>query len=287
MTYNTPNSLEHCSRKNMKPLRIILCDTNEAVAKLWKKYIPGVFMANGRNLCIHHGHLESLVSKIRSGQTVHSGETYAIVSPGNSFGYLGGGFDLALYNYFGGKPFETWFKKQLEERYHTVGSATVVNLSKCEEVVTVTKRDGIKYIIHCPTVVAPTRSIYDGDNPLRTGYEPVFNAIWNALMHAPDEIDGLIIPGICTGYAGVPNEISCKSMAFALSLYLLGDQISKECRNTLIMFFLGYPFKPFFVEESKLECARLGIDIVKVQKFDVQRDGLETILPSLVRQKEV
>ncbi|CAI5032578.1 CGH_1_HP_G0103510.mRNA.1.CDS.1 [Saccharomyces cerevisiae] len=97
----------------------------------------------------------------------------------------------------------------------TVGSATVVDLQRCLEEKTIECRDGIRYIIHVPTVVAPSAPIFNPQNPLKTGFEPVFNAMWNALMHSPKDIDGLIIPGLCTGYAGVPPIISCKSMAFA------------------------------------------------------------------------
>ena len=91
-------------------MRIILCDTNEVVTNLWQKSIPHAYIQNDKYLCIHHGHLQSLMDSMRKGDAIHHGHSYAIVSPGNSYGYLGGGFDKALYNYFGGKPFETWFR---------------------------------------------------------------------------------------------------------------------------------------------------------------------------------
>ncbi|CCC67338.1 hypothetical protein NCAS_0A07800 [Naumovozyma castellii] len=279
MTVKLPDS-----QLKMRSMRIILIDTNEIITKLWQTYIPQAVPRDDKLLCIHTGHLESLMTNIRKGTDKHSGRTYAIVSPGNSFGYLGGGFDFALYNYFGGKPFEKWFRNQLGGRYHTVGSATVVDLSLCNEEETLRKRDGIRYIIHCPTVVAPVRPIFDPNNPIKTGIEPVFNAMWNALMHAPNGIDGLIIPGLCTGYAGVPPTISCKSMAFALRLYILGDLISKELRNVLTMFYLGYPFGPFFTDECKEECQKLKLDMNQLRKFDVTVDSIESILPSNLEQ---
>ncbi|CAI4049610.1 hypothetical protein SUVZ_13G2220 [Saccharomyces uvarum] len=264
----------------VKRMRIILCDTNEVVTNLWRESIPQTYFQNDRYLCVHHGHLQSLMTSMREGDNkTHHGHSYAIVSPGNSFGYLGGGFDKALYNYFGGKPFETWFRNQLEARYHTVGSATVIDLQQCLEEKTIKCRDGIRYIIHVPTVVAPSAPIFDPKNPLNTGFEPVFNAMWNALMHAPNGIDGLIIPGLCTGYAGVPPAISCKSMAFALRLYLMGDLISKELKNVLIMYYLRYPFEPFFTESCKVECQKLDIDIERLKSFDVEKDALEIIIP--------
>lgn len=270
----------------MRPLRIILCDTNEILPKLWKTYIPRTILKNDSILCIHHGYFESLVDLIRKGEEKHSGKSYAIVSPGNSFGYLGGGFDLALKNYFGGDEFESWFRQQLGNRYHTVGSATVIDLSKCNVGITKRRRDGMKYIIHCPTMVTPGKPIFNEQNPIDTGYKPVFDAIWNALMHAPSDIDGLIIPGLCTGYAGVPPEISGKSMAFALRLYMLSGIISTELRNVLIMYYLGHPYEPFFLQRCQEECKRLGISIESIKKFDVKINSLDQILPMNLESKE-
>lgn len=259
--------------------RIILCDTNEAVGNLLKYHLPDKVPMYHKAVYTHNGTLESLVTSMRNDKPKHPGSKYAIVSPGNSFGYLGGGFDLALFNYFGGKPFETWFRSQLGGRYHTVGSATVVDLSMCPLPTTTKLRDGIRYIIHVPTVVAPTKPLFNEKEKLKTGYEPVFNAMWNSLMHTPKEADGLIIPGLCTGYVGVPPEISCKSMAFALRLYMLNGLISLELKNVLIMYFLGYKFGPFFPESCKKECEEVGVKIKSLETFDIENDSLDTILP--------
>ncbi|KAL3234515.1 hypothetical protein RNJ44_03277 [Nakaseomyces bracarensis] len=266
----------------MSTTRIILCDTNVIVGKLLKLNLPENVPAYHKSVYTHHGTLEGLITSMRTDRPKHPGSKYAIVSPGNSFGYLGGGFDLALFNYFGGKPFERWFRSQLGGRYHTVGSATVVDLSKCPIKETIELRDGIQYIIHVPTVVTPTRPLYDKNQKLKTGYEPVFNAMWNSLMHTPEEADGLIIPGLCTGYAGVPPEISSKSMAFALRLYMLNGLISLELRNVLVMYFLGYAFDPFFPESCKKECERVGISLEALEKFDIENDSLDNILPKKV-----
>ena len=155
----------------------------------------------------------------------------------------------------------------------------MVDLQRCLEEKTIECRDGIRYIIHVPTVVAPSAPIFNPQNPLKTGFEPVFNAMWNALMHSPKDIDGLIIPGLCTGYAGVPPIISCKSMAFALRLYMAGDHISKELKNVLIMYYLQYPFEPFFPESCKIECQKLGIDIEMLKSFNVEKDAIELLIP--------
>lgn len=96
-------------------MRIILCDTNEVVTNLWQESIPHAYIQNDKYLCIHHGHLQSLMDSMRKGDAIHHGHSYAIVSPGNSYGYLGGGFDKALYNYFGESPLKHGSGISLEE----------------------------------------------------------------------------------------------------------------------------------------------------------------------------
>lgn len=271
----------------IKSMKIILCDTNESVTQLWHHYLPRNIFHNDGKLTIHHGHLETLMTDIREANHkphVPRPLKYAIVSPGNSFGYLGGGFDVAIRSYFGGIPFESWFREQLQNRYHTVGSATVVNLSLCPLERTTECRDGIEYIIHVPTMITPAKRIFMPHDTIETGYKPVFNAIWNALMHTPDDVDGLIIPGLCTGWAGVPARISCKSMAFALRLYMLGDKISVNLRNVIIMYYLGYPYEPFFDQDARDECVRLGIDIDSLERFNISTGLLNDILPVELEQ---
>lgn len=263
----------------MKPLKIILCDSNEALPILWKKYIPQTTSKNNISVSIHHGQFDSLMASMKVNEK-DARMSYAVVSPGNSLGYLGGGFDLALRNYFGGVSFESWFREQLGYGYHTVGSATVVDLSKCDLEITRKCRGNMKYIIHCPTMISPVKPIFDERNPIETGYQPVFNAMWNGLMHVPSDTDGLIIPGLCTGFAGVPPTISCKSTVFALRLYMLDGSISKELRNILILYFLGHSYESFFLDSCKEECKRLGISIDNIQKFDIQKNSLNDLLPA-------
>lgn len=263
-----------------KLMKIILCDASESVIKSWKHFLPQSENAKNMMIKIHNGTLEDLISTTREDSAkVSNDNKYAIVSPGNSFGYLGGGFDLALYRYFGGQPFEKWFRGCLGYKYHTVGSTNVVDVSKCNVPATTEKKDGIQYIIHVPTIVAPSGKLFDESNPVRTGYEPTFNAMWNSLCHLPDDANGLIVPGLCTGYCGVPASISAKSMAFALRLYMSDDIISSELTKVLIMYYLGYRFDPFFDDECVKECKKFSIDISKLKSFDVTKDPIDNILP--------
>lgn len=260
-------------------MRVILCDTNEAICRSWAKFL-------GRNINsgsearpqfhIHHGSFESLLKD-------KNNVDCAVISPGNSFGYLGGGFDLAIRNYLGGEKFESWFRKQIGPAYHPVGSSTVVDLGVSNaEKPHIWENKGIRYIIHVPTIVTPCKPLYDPNFPMRTGYEPVFNATWNSLNSSMRlNVNTLIVPGLCSGWFGVPVEISCKSMCFALRVHAMRKHISVDLQNALIMYFLKYPFEPFISQNCKKECRELNINMSQLQNFDAEKDSIESIIPDI------
>lgn len=254
-------------------MKVILCDTNETICRLWIRFLGGKARGSRPHFQVHHGSFEPLLRNEKFNRC-------AVISPGNSFGYLGGGFDLAIRNYFGGDAFELWFRQQLGSGYHHVGSSTVVDLAGDGS--EVWHKKGIRYIIHVPTIVAPSRLLYDPKFPMRTGYEPVFNATWISLNRGTSlNVDTLIIPGLCSGWVGVPPEVSCKSMCFALRLYYMRERVSIDLQNALIMYYLGYPFKPFMSSTCKEECRTLNININQLQKFNAETDLIESILPNI------
>ncbi|CAB4253281.1 similar to Saccharomyces cerevisiae YMR087W Putative ADP-ribose-1''-monophosphatase that converts ADP-ribose-1''-monophosphate to ADP-ribose [Maudiozyma barnettii] len=263
----------------MKPFRIILCDMNKTVTELWTDFIQKTATKNPNLVYIYSGSFDSLIQKLKQDNVNKTKRLYSVVSPGNSFGYLGGGFDLALYNYFGGAPFEKWFRKQLNNEYKPVGSITIVDLNKCENKSLNPTRDGMNYIVHCPTMITPNGPIFNPSEPMKTGVEPVFDATWNSLRYAPENTDAMIISGLCTGYAAVPESLSCKSMIFAIRLYLCDGLLSSECKNVLIMHFLGSPYKAYFPKECEKECERVGIDMEKLRTFNALTDSIDSILP--------
>ncbi|GAV50708.1 hypothetical protein ZYGR_0Z01310 [Zygosaccharomyces rouxii] len=260
-------------------MKVILCDTNEAICKSWVKFLGRNTRSSSEarfQFHIHHGSLEPLLKG-------ESSTNCAVVSPGNSFGYLGGGFDLAIRNYLGGEKFESWFRQQIGPGYHHVGSSTVVDLGVGSGSGSqIWGNRGIRYIIHVPTMVAPSKPLYDPNFPMRTGYEPVFNATWNSLASSISlNVDTLIIPGLCSGWVGVPVEVTCKSMCFALRLYAMRNQMSVDLQNALIMYFLKYPFKPFMRSSFKEECRELNINVNQLKNFDAERDSIESIMPGM------
>ncbi|QLG72627.1 hypothetical protein HG535_0D03350 [Zygotorulaspora mrakii] len=265
-------------------MKVVLCDTNETVCRLWRQLLQGLSPYSAR---IHHGELCEAMKELESGQKERDTDngapgtkavgncSIAIVSPGNSFGFLGGGFDLGIRDYFGGVPFEGWLREALHCSYSPVGSVKAIDVTSYSR----NLRNNVKYVVYTPTVVAPCRSLFEASRAVRTGYEPVFNATWSALTGTPKDVETLVMPGMCTGYVGVPASVSCKSMAFALKLYLLENDVSEELKNVLIMCFLGYPFKPFWAKECMKECELLGIEWEDLDKFDVKVDDIDRLLP--------
>ncbi|QLL30587.1 hypothetical protein HG536_0A04050 [Torulaspora globosa] len=247
--------------------RIVLCDTSEAVCDGWRRMLTS--RCGDLSVSVYHGTLGALLER-------ECGGSVAVVSPGNSFGFLGGGFDQALCQQLGGEPFETWFRAKLHERYYPVGSATAVELGggfSC---------GAVRYVVHVPTMVAPCRSVYDRRRCVATGYSRVFDAMWNALVSCPADVQTLVVPGLATGYAGVPSEVACKSMVFALRVFALPAKLfSRELQNVLIMHFLGCGYGGFFGERSLRECERWGISVEALQRFDASRDSIEDILPAV------
>ena len=268
-------------------MRVILCDTSEQLCSLWLKSVPQLLLKTNK-IQVHTGTFELLTNQLfketnselrqnldRNASPSYQ-QIYAVVSPGNSFGFLGGGFDLALYRYFGEKQFESWFRDQLNKQYKPVGSVTLIDTNGYNKN-NIPNR--IRYILHIPTMVAPSHPIFSDSEPLKTGYEPIFNATWNALSNIPANVDTLILPGICTGYAGVPGEICSKSMIFALSLKFLSNQLHRDLQNLLIQFYLGYRYDIFFFDCYKDELAKLGIEERTLRSYDATLDPISSILP--------
>ncbi|EDO17812.1 hypothetical protein Kpol_1043p2 [Vanderwaltozyma polyspora DSM 70294] len=267
-------------------MRIVLCDTNKTVCSLWRKMLPKSLLDKGK-VEVHNTTFEALAHKLyktnvnqlsKEGTRPYcSPEKCVVVSPGNSFGYLGGGFDLALCEYYGGKPFETWFRSKLNNEYYPIGSSTLID---AYDYFLPESSDKIRHILHVPTIVAPSHSSFMKAEPLRSGYEPVFNATWNSLRSFPSCCDTIIMSGLYTGYAGVPAEVSCKSMSFAITLYHLCEILPKDVVNLLTMYYLGYPFEDFFLHTASEQLELLGIDKEQLIAFDVTRDFIDAIIPS-------
>lgn len=241
--------------RDLSPMHsILVCDTSSNVCKSLVKHLGKFSDLAGT----HCGPLASLLAGLQPCVRV------AVVSPGNSFGFLGGGFDLAIRQELGGAPFEAWFRAQLSRSYRPIGSCNVVDLTEGPYA-----HENVRYVVHVPTMVTPMMR-------LQEGYRLAFDGMWNVLEKCPNDVDLVVVPGLATGYGGVPVAVSCKSMAFAMIVHKLS--VSDELRNVLIMYYLGCGYDGFFSANCREECASLGIDLKALKSFNVTKDSIESIL---------
>lgn len=126
----------------------------------------------------------------------------AIVSPGNSFGFLNGGFDQAIANFYGAlssktpeqvsKDFQHELLKQVGG-YNPPGSAIVVDMN------TVLNVGGSKLpkLIHASTMGMPEK--VSSNDPV------IFNCLWNLFtcVKKDDDISNVLLTGLGTGTGGV------------------------------------------------------------------------------------
>ncbi|AGO10417.1 AaceriABL039Cp [[Ashbya] aceris (nom. inval.)] len=247
-------------------MRIRLIDSSEAVCEGWQRWLEGVAEVE-----VWRGGLQAVAEW-------DSGVTRGIVSPGNSLGYLRGGFDLGLCELLGGVAFEDWVRQQLGYSYRPLRMCTVLQVPEQFSV------GGVRYMLHVPTMVAPTEPVFDAARPVATGVQAVFDAMWGILQALPADVEELLLPGIGTGYAGIPASIAAVSMAFAIRLYLVREQLSAELVAVMIKCFLGCQYEPFMPIHCMREYESLGLQWEALVSFNVLQDSLDEILPRELRR---
>ncbi len=111
-------------------MQIVLASVDDDLVRAWE-----ITCGNRSNVKIYHG-------------SIFDVKCDAIVSPGNSFGFMEYGLDLEILKYFGGHVQER-LQKLIQTRHHgelLVGSAEVVDTDHSE----------IPYLIAAPIIRVPT-----------------------------------------------------------------------------------------------------------------------------------
>lgn len=262
-----------------KVMKVILLDKNTKICELWRrsfKLLPTALIPNtSDHISIHNGILRTIPRTLPICYPLQELEEevcsiptskLSIVSPGNSFGFLGGGFDEAIRDYFGGAPFEKWFQEQFQMKYNPVGNTTVIDLHNFEGGA---KHASFQWIIHIPTMLSPEKSLYDSGNPTFTGRFPVFNATWLALWNAPADCSSIIMPGLGTGWGSIPLEVACESMVLALWLWMVRNKMSALLQRKIILRYFDSEYAPFVdstyhsgepITSLEEECQVLGLN---------------------------
>ena len=162
---------------------------------------------------------ESTCGKMESVKT-HRGSIFdvkcdAIVSPGNSFGFMEGSLNLEISEFFGGQVLER-LQKLIQTRHHgelLVGLAEVVDTDHAK----------IPYLIaapimRVPTVLRETVNVYLATRAILTLVKFGTVPDGTPVKHI---IETIAIPGMGTGKGKVPPDICANQMKVALENILL------------------------------------------------------------------
>ena len=162
---------------------------------------------------------ESTCGKMESVK-IHRGSIFdvkcdAIVSPGNSFGFMEGDLNLEISEFFGGQVLER-LQKLIQTRHHgelLVGLAEVVD----------TDHSKIPYLIaapimRVPTVLRETVNVYLATRAILTLVKFGTVPDGTPVKHI---IETIAIPGMGTGKGKVPPHICANQMKVALENILL------------------------------------------------------------------
>ena len=165
-------------------MNLILCDMNTCLCNEWRKYFNNICNVTIIDNCVD---LESM-------------KYDCVVSPANSFGFMDGGFDGILLDYFG---YELMKRVQDKIRTEYAGEQPV---GTCLIVETGNKQH--PYLAHTPTMRIP-RIIKE--------YDTVYNAMRAMLLAVQKQgnIKTVLCTGLGTSTGRVPAYVAAKQMYLA------------------------------------------------------------------------
>lgn len=174
--------------------RVVLFGRGSTFFKTAREYIAGY----------DGGSIELAVSEPVSDLTdaVVQNNIDAIVSPGNSFGFLNGGFDKVIADFYGKLSLKTPdqvskdFQHELFEQvggYNPPGSAIVVDMNNLLNV----SSTKLPKLVHVSTMSMPEK--VDAKDPV------IFNCLWNLFtcVKKDEDISNVLLTGLGTGTGGV------------------------------------------------------------------------------------
>ena len=180
-------------------MKIVLAAISDRLVESWTR-----ICGNLENVSVHSG-------------SIFEVECDALVSPANSFGFMDGGLDLRISEFFGWHV-QDRLQKIIRDRHHgelLVGTAEIVE----------TDNPRIPYVISAPTMRVPmilkdTVNAYLATRAIlilvKYGTFPDGTAI-------KDMVETIAIPGMGTGVGQVPPDICAAQMRVAIEDILLSQ----------------------------------------------------------------
>lgn len=164
-------------------------------------------------------------------------EPMAIVTPANSFSFMGGGFDKAVLSGISSSPHkerEVELAIQnntllLHHGFLTPGQAHTVNLADIPHTNdSLAVKQGVTSLIQVPTMEIPEVILFDR----------VFYSTWAALgaLTATD-VEAAIFPGFGAGFGGVPPGTCARLMVGAIALWYMPAP-SPLARSAAVLLYL-------------------------------------------------
>ncbi|CDK24731.1 unnamed protein product [Kuraishia capsulata CBS 1993] len=230
-------------------MRVVLLDIGEKMPDLWRRAI-GRRRVSGVDVVVFKGQLPQLGAYLRTVNRT------SIVSPGNSAGFMGGGFDKSLASFFrqGGDWKVTEMHVRLSLKgYVPLGTANLVKFDaefyKTSPAWTTLRASSI---IHVPTMRAPQK-LWDGSISRWRGF--VFDCVWAVLVEveaankrdSSQIIDTIVIPSLGTGYGELPQDLVADAMVAAITIFF--DDIGSDEKTFAALEYVDGCGKEGFVEE--------------------------------------
>jgi len=179
-------------------MKLILADTNHLVVEAWQQYCSSI---------------DGIV--IRKG-SIFEQDCQAIVSPGNSFGFMDGGLDLSILNFFG-LHIQERLQHTIFAQHHgelIVGLAELIN----------TDHHNIPYVIAAPTMRVP---MILGDSTINVylAMRAVLLLVKFGTLSDSTPLSNIIetvaVSGLGTGVGKVPPAICARQMRTAIEDIML------------------------------------------------------------------
>lgn len=185
-------------------MRFILVNSNPSTVRAFETCFANVSRhVSGVTLMAAEASLGGFLARYE-----HLGKT-AVVSPANSFSFMGSGFDRGIAEQLASdyKSFEQLIQRHACQTYRgympplSVNVLTLADAGLCHS--------AIDAVIQVPTMVVPEQ----------ISYETVFNCMWMLLAAAPKDFHTILLPALGAGYGGVDPIVAARTMAAAIGLY--------------------------------------------------------------------
>jgi O-acetyl-ADP-ribose deacetylase (regulator of RNase III) len=174
-------------------MKVIICTLSKNTQEVFKKVFE-----NESNVEIFHGSCFNVIGDV-------------LVTPGNGFGIMDGGFDKEVIEHFG-HSIETKVINNITENFDgelMVGESFMLELNK-----------KFKYLCYATTMRVPK----DVSRTVNAYYS--FRSALRSIKNATDSNSIIVTPTFCTGYGKMNDEIAAIQMLIAYRNIIKGVKIT-------------------------------------------------------------